>query len=98
MGLKELICGALAGAEGMLGCIPGDERTICKAIDAAQAALDCDSQGPGQGCSVTGCNPGYYCDTLQDVCLLQKGNNEPCLSNNECVSGFCDESGFCSTL
>lgn len=88
-----MICGALDAADNALNCdAPQPSNPIlCSAINAAQSALQCDSVGPGQGCSVTGCGTGYYCDTVQDICLITKPTGTSCNINEECQSGGCED-------
>ena len=100
MAIKDMICGGLEAADNAFGCDdPEPSRpTLCLAINASQAALDCDAPSPGQGCLITGCDPGLYCNPVEDLCLVQKQVDEPCLSDIECITGVCSQEGFCTVL
>nr|MDO8084676.1 hypothetical protein [Candidatus Sigynarchaeum springense] len=92
MGLKEQICNMLGMAkQNFCGENPPYPK-LCAAIDAAASALGCQSTPePPQGCSITGCDPGYYCDPAQNICLIKKGSNESCTVSDECSSGVCED-------
>ncbi len=84
--------GALEFASSAFKCgTPEETRpALCSAIGAAQVALNCDSIGPGEGCAITGCDTGLYCEPTQDICLIQKGSGESCDLNTECLSNSCN--------
>ncbi len=89
MGIKEIICGALESANERF-CTPTPTYPkLCDAIAMATAALGCNVPEPPQGCSVTGCITGYYCDPVSDTCLLKKPSGAACVIPSECQSGDC---------
>ena len=91
MPLRPRVCSALDRVKGFVCDKPGLEQA-CAAVNNAFSALGCEypPTEPPEGCSITGCEAGFYCDPVNDVCLEQKENDEMCGTNVECKSNYCD--------